>query len=330
MSVVRTIFDMDHLALLHTDGVFLRREAIEHGYDDADLRAAVRAGILARVRHGAYTSARRWTTADDLVRHQLRAHAVLRSHRSSIALSHTTAAVFHGLRLFEPDLRRVHVTCLNRRLARTTDDIVYHHGSVEVTNLVEVQRALVVDPVRAAIEAASVGSIPQGVVVLDSVLDLAAAELNDLWHCYEERTGWPNSRRLQVSLRLARPGSNSVGESLARHLMWRTHLPEPVLQFEVRGAHGELIGRTDFAWPEYGVLGEFDGIAKYGRLLRPGESSQDAMVREKLREDRLREATGWLMIRLVWSDLATQSATAARIRTQLDRGRVLIGQRHSA
>ena len=84
-------------------------------------------------------------------------------------------------------------------------------------------------------------------------------------------------------------------------------------------AHGNLVGRTDYAWPTLGMLGEFDGIAKYERYLRPGETVHDAVIREKRREDLLREITGWLMIRIIWADLFRPDETGERLRNQLKR-----------
>ena len=55
---------------------------------------------------------------------------------------------------------------------------------------------------------------------------------------------------------------------------------------------GIVVGVADMAWPEHGVLGEFDGKVKYGRLLLPGESPGDAVFREKRREDEMRRLTG--------------------------------------
>ena len=49
---------------------------------------------------------------------------------------------------------------------------------------------------------------------------------------------------------------------------------------------GRLVGRTDFAWPEYGLLGEFDGRGKYLRNLKQGQSVADVVMAEKAREDR--------------------------------------------
>ncbi|MCW2785632.1 MAG: hypothetical protein JWP74_2149 [Marmoricola sp.] len=103
--------------------------------------------------------------------------------------------------------------------------------------------------------------------------------------------------------------------------MWTEHLPEPVLQFEVHDDNGALVGRSDFGWPGYGLLGEFDGMQKYGRLLRPGESPGEALTREKVREDALRSITGFMMVRIIWPDLFTRAVTGARIRAALSRSR---------
>jgi hypothetical protein len=314
---------MDDLRFLHDDHVFGRREALEHGYDDDDLQHGLRADVLVRIRHGSYTFADVWNAADELERHRLRAHAVLRSHASRIALSHTSAAIEHGLRLFEPDLSRIHVTCLDRPLARSTHDVVYHEGVRSDDDLTLVGAQLVVSPVRAALGAASLATVPRGLVVLDSLVDLELGTLEDIYREFERISGTPYSRKLQITVRLTRKGATTVAETLSRHLMWQQHLPEPVLQFEVRDEWGNLIGVTDFAWPEYGVLGEFDGMSKYGRLRREGETPGQAVEREKTREDALRARTGWLMVRIIWSELFRPGPTAAKIRRQLERGKAL-------
>ena len=42
-----------------------------------------------------------------------------------------------------------------------------------------------------------------------------------------------------------------------------------------------------------GVFVEFDGKIKYEALLKPGESASDVVIREKRREERIVELTGW-------------------------------------
>jgi hypothetical protein len=317
---------MDDLFSLHPDTVFLRREALEHGYDDPDIVQALRAGVITRIRHGAYAPTGVWTAADEVGKHLLRAHAVLRSHQSALALSHTTAAAAHGLRLFRPDLSRVHVLCLETPLGKVTKDVCYHVlDERRRPEIMEVQGFTAVPPAHAALQAASLTDVTAGVVILDSVVDLELVDLEGLHRTFADHyLGMSGGRKLHITVRLTRKGSNSVGETLGRVLMFRAHLPEPELQFEVYDASGQLVGQTDYAWPEYGLLGEFDGLQKYGRLVRPGETAADAVVREKIREDRLRELTGWLMIRLIWSELFTPGRTADRIQDQLRRGRRLL------
>lgn len=315
---------MDDLRNLHSDHVFLRREALDHAYRDQDLQHGIRDGRLVRIRHGAYTFADVWNEADDLRRHSLRAHAVVRSHEVPVALSHTSAAVEHGLRLFRPDLSKVHVVTRERRLARTTGDVVYHRGTYGDEDFGVVNEHLTVEPVRAGLQAASLTDGKGGIVILDSVVDLGLGTRGEMEERYQQIAGHPFSRPLQVTVRLVREGAKTVGESLSRYMMWTEHLPEPELQFEVRDLGGALLGTCDFAWPEYGVLGEFDGMQKYGRLLRNGETAGDAVQREKVREDLLREITGWLMVRIIWKEIFTPGPTGAKIRRQLERGKRLI------
>src|SRR5690606_11419822 len=104
----------------------------------------------------------------------------------------------------------------------------------------------------------------------------------------------------------------SVGESRGRHFCFRHHLPAPELQVEVRDRDGFLIGIVDFAWPHYCLFGEFDGQQKYGRLLKPGESIQDVVAREKAREDAIREATNFAFLRWIWSDYSQPNVLLAR------------------
>jgi hypothetical protein len=315
---------MDNLINLHDDHVFRRAEALDLGYRDADLREWVRGGELTRVRQGSYVQTSIWNQADDVERHRLRAHAVLRSHNVPLALSHTSAAVEHQLRLFRPDLSMVHVACLGEPIARTTHDIVYHRGAYGEDDLTWVGAQQVVVPVLAGLQAASLTNVAAGIVVLDSVVDLEKGSLEDIHRRFDKIANHPFSRTLQITVRLVRKGANSVGESLSRHMMWAQHLPEPVLQFEVRDASGRLIGITDFAWPQFGVLGEFDGMQKYGRLLKAGQTAGDAVQAEKIREDALREATNWLVLRLIWGEIFKPGATAVRIRRQLERGHKLL------
>ncbi|MDN5763543.1 MAG: hypothetical protein L0H41_14670, partial [Microlunatus sp.] len=120
--------------------------------------------------------------------------------------------------------------------------------------------------------------------------------------------------------------SESVGESYSRVRLHDLGLPAPTLQLEVFDRNGYLIGRADFGWQEHRTLGEFDGRTKYGGLRRPGESPEDVVHREKLREDALRDQ-GWEIARWDSDDLRRPEVIAGRLRRAFDRaaGRPLDG-----
>jgi hypothetical protein len=157
------------------------------------------------------------------------------------------------------------------------------------------------------------------VCVLDDFVHRKLATRDDYERILGSRTDWPDHLGLELRLALCDGRSESVGETCSRLLFRDQGLPPPVPQWEVFHPSGRLAGRVDFAWPSYRLLVEFDGRAKYGRLRRPGESIEQAVMREKQREDLLRELTGWMMIRLVWADLTTPRQTADRIRRVLVR-----------
>lgn len=308
---------MDRLRILaEADGYFTRADALAAGHDDKSIGRALRTKLWTRVRHGVYTFSDLWARADPVARHRIEARAVARRLGHNVALSHTSAALEHGLTVWDVDLSLIHVTRLDGGAGRTEAGVVHHEGFCADADVVELDGVLVMKPARAAIETASLGSSESAVVTLDSVLHRHCST-DELAATYAVMQHWPGMQRLQVTVRFADGRAESAGESRSRHLCFVHGLPAPELQFEVYDEHGNLIGTTDFAWPEHKLLGEFDGKVKYGRLLRDGEEPGDVVFREKQREDALREALLWQMIRLVWADLYHGHATAARIRRMM-------------
>ncbi|MFF2346736.1 hypothetical protein [Pseudarthrobacter sp. NPDC058119] len=119
-------------------------------------------------------------------------------------------------------------------------------------------------------------------------------------------------RRIECVLALADETSESVGESRSRAIIHVLGLPAPVLQ-RVFHDHDGFIARTDFFWPDAGVIGEFDGDAKYlDESLLSGRTTQEAILAEKKREDRLR-ALGYKVVRWDWKTLATPDLLRQRL-----------------
>jgi hypothetical protein len=112
--------------------------------------------------------------------------------------------------------------------------------------------------------------------------------------------------RFDAQWQFADARSESAGESLSRAIIHELGFVVPDVQYKVCDAAGHLVARTDFCWDEIRLAAEFDGLVKYtGRLARAGAAGpvgQDALVREKQREDALRRL-GYGMARWIWADL---------------------------
>jgi hypothetical protein len=310
---------MEELFTLRDNGLFLRREAIEAGYDDDLLRREREGGRLTRIRHGVYLPTERWTGLDPVEQHLKRAEAVIATHGDRVAFSHQTAALIHGIDLFQPDLSTVHAHVLGTGSSRVESGITYHQAPPNASTLLPWRGGLVCPPELAAMEVAASVPLEASVVALDSALR-AGIPMEQLVNLFDEFQFRKGHRQLQIAIRLARPGSDSVGESRCRFFFWQFHLPEPELQIEIRDEFGNLLGYVDFLWHKHGVVGEFDGKVKYTKLLRPGENAEDVVFREKRREDKIRAATGYSFFRIVTSDLHHRERTASHLRKALERG----------
>src|SRR4051812_29997679 len=90
-----------------TQGFFTRDDAVGVGMDDRSIRRAIALKVWHRIRNGAYTMADLWPD-DPVQQHDIRSRAVATKLGAGAALSHTSAAVQHGLSLWNCDLSRVH------------------------------------------------------------------------------------------------------------------------------------------------------------------------------------------------------------------------------
>ena len=318
---------MDHLSTLPLTerGYFTRRQALAHGETDQSLQAAVRAGVLVRLRYGVYAPALGLDDLDERARHLLLARACVSQQRGRVALAGPTAALFRGFDVFGHDLRIVHLARLDEGAARRQSGIVHHRLGSETALGVELcDEVLVVSPQDAVWQTALLSGLEGGVVTADSALHQQPELVHALTRVVARSLTQPGSRTARLALRLARKESESPGESLARMACYRHGIPAPLLQHDVVDHQGRLVGRADFYWEDFRLLGEFDGRIKYGRLRRKGESAEDAVVREKQREDDMR-ATACGMARFVWSEVQPGSSgrRLIKLRHELEQSRRL-------
>lgn len=321
----RTVEDLLRARAESNGGYLARSEVLSFGNDDRDIQGAIAAGVLVRLRRGAYAFADDYNNLDPLGRHAVLARSVADRLGPNVVLSHASACALHGFALFDVDLSVVHVTRMDGGAGRCESNVAHHVGvPPRDDELVEIDGRLVTAPPRAVWEASTTTTGPGALVVMDSALRDRAVDIEQLRSVASAHAHWQGARRADLSLRFADGRSESVGESLTRFMCFRHGIPRPTLQHEVRDTAGNLIGRTDEAWLQYAHVGEFDGRVKYVRLLKPGESVSDVVVREKRREDLIR-AQGFGMSRFVWDEVlpANSKARAERLRYELEQSRRL-------
>lgn len=216
--------------------------------------------------------------------------------------SHQSAAVLHGLSLLSPDLSRVHERTGVGRGGRVEASRHLHSGTLDPAEVTTVDGVAVTTLERTATDVAcGAAGFAQALAVLDSALRLGADADLMCAMLAGRRSGVGLARH---ALDHASGLSENAGESWGRAQMIVAGIPIPTLQREFFDAHGVFIARCDYAWDEL-LVGEFDGLVKYRRHLRPGETPFGAMAREKQREDALRRL-GLMVIRWVWDDLVHQ------------------------
>jgi hypothetical protein len=294
---------MDPLRCLTAEaGFFTRQEALNAGCSERQIARATASGAWVRFRRGCYAFDDEWARLDDVLRHRVRCNAVLRSLGDAVVLSHVSGVVRHDIDAWGLRLERVHVTRVDGGPGRVEGDVVHHEGLVADEDVVEVEGQRVLRPERCVLEAGSRVSNEMALCLMESGLRRAKFDRDALESQFALMAHWPFAQHLHIPVRLADPRSGSVGESRGNWWFWALGIPAPELQVEVRDHTGRLLGITDWWWEKYGVLGEFDGRVKYGRLLKPGQEPGDVVFDEKVREDLLRETTGAKMLRLIWND----------------------------
>jgi hypothetical protein len=298
---------------LDQTGLAFRPTLLAAGYTDDELRAARRRGEIVAVRRGAYADAADPRLTDAAARHVLSVRAAVRRLGAGAVVSHASAAALLGLPVWGAPLDRVHVTRDRRSGGRRGRELHVHAAPLRPGDVLEVGGLPVTGPARTVCDLAREAGSVAGVVAADAALAAGLvdrAALRAAAAAARGLTGCADARRAAA---FAEAGSTSVGESRSRFLIARAGLPPPVLRHPVHDRRGALVGRTGFAWPELRTVGEFDGLQAYGRLLRPGQSAADAVVAEKLREDRLRDE-GLRVVRWTWPELDDFAVVAARLR----------------
>ncbi|QFG68874.1 hypothetical protein [Ornithinimicrobium pratense] len=278
-------------------GALSSAAAAEHlGLGSTDLRRLLATGTLTRVCRGGYVDSARLAQAGPEDAHLLRLRGVLATSPATFAASHQSAAVLLGLPLLASDLELVHVT---RRSGtghgRRRDAFAVHRCPGERAHFRQVGGVWSVGPVAAVLGAILACSQIGAQGLADAALRarvVTRAQLEKGLRDLPRATGTPRARQV---VRRADPSAESIGESGLRTILL-------LLGYRVRPQFvitddGEFVARVDLYLPDLGVVVEFDGAVKYD-----GVDGRRALVREKVREDRIRRL-GYGVVRITWAQL---------------------------
>lgn len=294
------------------DGILLTSHLREIRADERRLRAAASRGELTRLHRGAYIPTAEWSALDQRERYRRKVVAAALASRSQPVLSHQSAAAVWRIPVVGADPSVIHVLTTLSAGSRTENGFRRHAAQPADDDVVERDDVLVTSFERTLVDLARSLPFPAAVAALDWALRPAKtgstprSRIESLQEYFERQPEPYHRRRVHRALEFASPHAESPGESLSRAVIHELGFPAPTLQYRVEDARG-LAGICDFAWPEHALLGEFDGLVKYTRnLAREGENVEDIVVREKVREDRLR-ATGRRVTRWLWAEVLEPS-----------------------
>ena len=292
--------------------LLLRRGLLAAGVTDDEMRRMRRRGELATVGPGAYidTADPRLRRPED--RHVLQVAAAVPRIAPDAVVSHQSAAVLHGLPVWNLVLTRVHVTRPRRSGAFRTGRLEVHTAPLDADEIGRVDGVAVTSPARTLVDIARTSGFEEAVAVLDAALHKHLVDRGALATALDRAARWPGAPRARRAVGFADPRPMSVGESRSRVVMARLGVATPVLQWKVVGPGGRVLGTADFGWPEHGFAGEFDGFVKYGRLLRPGQMPAEVVFAEKRREDAMRTVLRGFA-RWVWDEIGAFEEVAQRL-----------------
>jgi hypothetical protein len=294
-----------------TGPVLRRAAALAAGLTDDELARAVRRGDLTRIRRGAYLD----PTAG-LSRHRALVLGTAPALRDGSVVSHSSAAVLHGLPLWRVDSERVHVTRRPPAAGSGSARVHLHVARLSDDEVTLVDGVLTTTLARTVVDLARSVSVESAVVAADAALATGSLSREDLATCLGRMGPVPGSRRAARVAAFADGRSESVGESRSRVVLHRLGIPAPDLQVRLGRPDRSVIGRCDFGWRAHRTVGEFDGRIKY--RADEGRDPGDVVFREKLREDEIRDA-GWEVARWTWADLDTPSVVDRRVRRAFSR-----------
>lgn len=259
------------------------------GVSEWDLRS----GRYRRLFTGVYVA------RESVLNARLRAEAALLLVDEGSCVSHHSAArIWRGV---VPDDGHEHVTYVGRRPRVSglqghqpkPDQRVLLHRGIRVTT-----------PLQTFLDLAAELDLVELVVLGDSLVKRGHVTPEGLVRAAAEYRG-RNRAIARRAAGLVRRGVDSPMESRLRMLIVLAGLPEPVVDYRIHWANGELRFRLDLSYPDFKIVIEYDG-------LQHAESTEQWQTDRERRE--WLDDEGWRLLVTVARDIySTPAATLSRV-----------------
>lgn len=294
------------LEAISVNGIFTTGAAGLAGIHRLELQALRRAGYIEPMTRGVWRLGTSVADEGEHDHHVRRTLAHLARMKRATAADGPSALLLHGLPVVSADLSRVYLVrgeAASTRCGKGYSLRTYRGPTTTTDHHPLLSRPVPVVPVEVAIVSAGLIASPvTALAAADHALRLRVATAEAIETALTEvKPGAQGVRAVRRALQIADARRESAGES---YTAWVAHLLGLALVPQV------TIGRyrVDFVVEGTRVIVEFDGAAKY--------ASHDDLLAEKRREDELR-AMGYVIVRLMWSDLERPDRARAKIERAL-------------
>ena len=301
-----------------------RADGLARGLNVDDVQRRLAHGEWQVVRRGVYARSPEIASLTPDQLHRLRIEAALPRLDDRSVVSHLSAACLHGLDLLRPPGRVVQVTRPGARSGHRRPQLQTYCATLDPDEITTVDGFRVSSLARTIVDLARACGFEQAVVATDHALRTGRVERPALTAAADRagrRKGIRTAHQVHRLRRRRRRKRGRVPQPRSDDPRGRapagTAVPGARAHRRRRRPHGLSLARVN-------TVSEFDGAQKYGRSLRPGQSAGDALFREKVREDRIREL-GFHVVRWTWGELEDPGALAGRIRRALAQSRTRAG-----
>lgn len=308
-------------------GLRTRADLLTAGMGVRDIERAVAGGDMHRVRRNHYFDGQEWAQLWRESRHAAEVLSAIAEMRGGAGVvSHASAAVIHGLPLFQHRQDAVEVTIAAALASATAGGVRRHRDRIAREDIALVQNVRCTSLERTVFDVMRTTSPETAIACADAALRSVAATSGrqedaataEDWRARmrlraRAATGARGIRQARQLIELANGGADRPGESVTRLRLSRLGFPRARCQVPIDAPNGGSFW-VDLAVDATKTFIEFDGEGKYlDPARRAGIPLETVLLREKQREDWIRGVTGWRLVRVSSEHIASDGALAARL-----------------